>query len=101
MENPTVQDIFHSFYLKYLDRYTPSAEQAKVSHCIMNCKTGAYGANVSVCEDCGHLQIHYNSCRKPLTVHSLLFITLVSTYTELLSVIAVLSAWMKTLSHTM
>lgn len=37
MENPTVQDIFHSFYLKYLDRYTPSAEQAKVSHCIMNC----------------------------------------------------------------
>lgn len=50
MENPTVQDIFHSFYLKYLDRYTPSAEQAKVSHCIMNCKTGAYGANVSVCE---------------------------------------------------
>jgi len=63
MENPTVQDIFHSFYLKYLDRYTPSAEQAKVSHCIMNCKTGAYGANVSVCEDCGHLQIHYNSCR--------------------------------------
>lgn len=24
MENPTVQDIFHSFYLKYLDRYTPS-----------------------------------------------------------------------------
>ena len=63
MENPTVQDIFHSFYLKYLDRYTPSAEQAKVSHSIMNCKTGAYGANVSVCEDCGHLQIHYNSCR--------------------------------------
>ena len=61
MENPTVQDIFHSFYLKYLDRYTPSAEQTKVSHCIMNCKTGAYGANVSVCEDCGHLQIHYLS----------------------------------------
>lgn len=29
----------------------------------MNCKTGAYGANVSVREDCGHLQIHYNSCR--------------------------------------
>lgn len=32
MENPTVQDIFHSFYLKYLDRYTPSAEQAKKFH---------------------------------------------------------------------
>ena len=43
----------------------------------------------------------FHTVRKPLTVHSLLFITLVSTYTELLSVIAVLSAWMKTLSHTM
>ena len=30
MENPTVQDIFHSFYLKYLDRYTPSAEQVHI-----------------------------------------------------------------------
>ncbi|MFQ7353977.1 MAG: transposase zinc-binding domain-containing protein [Coprococcus phoceensis] len=29
----------------------------------MNCKTGAYGANVSVCEDCSAVQIHYNSCR--------------------------------------
>lgn len=47
MENPTVQDIFHYFYPKYLDRYTPSPEQAKVSHCIMNCKTGAYGANTN------------------------------------------------------
>lgn len=25
--------------------------------------TGAYGANVQFCEDCGHPQIHYNSCR--------------------------------------
>ena len=35
----------------------------KVAHNIMNCKTGAYGANVCVCEDCGFVQIHYNSCR--------------------------------------
>ena len=63
MSKPTVQDIFLQFYPEYLDRYTPSATQAKVANCIMNCKTGAYGANVSICEDCGHLQIHYNSCR--------------------------------------
>lgn len=30
---------------------------------IINCKTDAYGANVSICEDCGSIQIHYNSCR--------------------------------------
>ena len=63
MERPTVQDIFLRFYPKYLDKHTPSPQQSKVANCIINCKTGAYGANVSVCEDCGHLQIHYNSCR--------------------------------------
>ena len=63
MSKPTIQDIFLKFYPKYLEKYTPSPEQAKVANCIINCKTGAYGANVSICEDCGHLQIHYNSCR--------------------------------------
>lgn len=59
MDKPTVQDIFHRFYPAYLDQYSPSPVQAKVAHNIMNCKTGAYGANVCVCEDCGFVQIHY------------------------------------------
>ena len=63
MDKPTVRDIFLRFYPEYLDKYTPSTQQSKVANCIINCKTGAYGANVSMCEDCGHLQIHYNSCR--------------------------------------
>ena len=63
MSKPTIQDIFLRFYPQYLDRYTPSPLQSKVANCIINCKTGAYGANISMCEDCGHLQIHYNSCR--------------------------------------
>ena len=63
MSKPTVQDIFHRFYPAYLDRYSPSSVQAKAARNIMNCKTGAYGANVCVCEDCGAIQIHYNSCR--------------------------------------
>ena len=63
MSKPTIQDIFLHFYPRYLEKYAPSPQQAKVAHCIINCKTGAYGANVSMCEDCGHLQIHYNSCR--------------------------------------
>ena len=33
MDKPTVQDIFHRFYPKYLDKYTPSSQQAKVAHC--------------------------------------------------------------------
>ena len=62
-DKPTVQDIFHRFYPDYLDKYSPSPVQMKVAYCIINCKTGAYGANISICEDCGHPQIHYNSCR--------------------------------------
>ena len=61
MNKPTVQDIFMRFYPKYLEKYTPSPIQHKVSNGIINCKTGAYGANISVCEDCGSIQIHYNS----------------------------------------
>lgn len=63
MDKPIVQDIFNRFYPGYLERHTPSPEQTKAATCIMNCKTGAYGANVDVCEDCGCIQIHYNSCR--------------------------------------
>ena len=29
----------------------------------MNCKTGAFGVNVAVCEECGCISVHYNSCR--------------------------------------
>ena len=63
MNDLTVQDVFSHFYPTYLEQYTPSAVQAKTANCILNCKTGAYGANVSVCEECGSVKIHYNSCR--------------------------------------
>ena len=63
MTKPTVQDIFHRFYPRYLEHYSPSSQQSKVAHCIINCKTGAYGTNVSICEDCGQFEVHYNSCR--------------------------------------
>lgn len=63
MSKPSIQDIFHRFYPAYLEKYTPSVMQAKTARNIINCKTGSYGANVSICEDCGSIQIHYNSCR--------------------------------------
>lgn len=63
MNKPTVQDIFLRFYPDYLKEYSPSYEQNKVAINIMNCRTGAYGANLSICEECGCFQLHYNSCR--------------------------------------
>lgn len=63
MSKPSVQDIFFRFYPAYLDQYIPSPVQAKAANSIINCKTARMGANVQVCEDCGCISIHYNSCR--------------------------------------
>jgi len=63
MSNITVQDIFTLFYPDYLAKYNPSPVQSKVAINIINCKTGAYGSNTSVCADCGIIKTHYNSCR--------------------------------------
>lgn len=61
--NPTIQDVLRQFYSRYLEKYTPGVRQAKTAVHILNCKTGAYGVNVSRCSQCGHVQIHNNSCR--------------------------------------
>jgi len=63
MSKLTVQDVFSRFYPQYLEKYSPSEQQKKVARCILNCKTGELGSNLSVCDNCGHVQIHYNSCR--------------------------------------
>ena len=62
-DKPTVQDVLRQFYPGYLEKYIPNARQAKAAVHILNCKTGAYGVNVSRCNQCGHIQIHNNSCR--------------------------------------
>ena len=63
INNPTMQDVLRQFYPEYLKVYTPNERQAKAVHHILNCKTGAYGANISKCNTCGHIQYHNNSCR--------------------------------------
>ena len=62
-DSPTMQDVLQRFYPGYLDSYVPNAQQDKVVRHILNCKTGAYGVNVSRCISCGHVQFHNNSCR--------------------------------------
>jgi len=64
MKRPcTIQDVFDRFYPDYEKSHALSAPQRKAAFHIMNCKTGAFGFNTSVCEDCGHISVHYNSCR--------------------------------------
>lgn len=59
----TIQDVFHRFYPSFESTHSISPAQRKAAYHIMNCKTGAFGVNVSVCEDCGYMSVHYNSCR--------------------------------------
>ena len=59
----TIQDVFLRFFPAYTDTHPLSDVQKKAAHCIMNCKTGAFGMNISVCEECGTIRIHNNSCR--------------------------------------
>lgn len=40
-----------------------SEVQRKASLAILNCKSGKLGYNVSQCTDCGHTEVHNNSCR--------------------------------------
>ena len=40
-----------------------SLHQLKVMTAIETCRTAALGGHVEACEDCGHWQIAYNSCR--------------------------------------
>ena len=61
--NYTIQDVFNRFYPDYEKTHTLSGVQKKTVYHIMNCKTGAFGVNVSVCEECGCISFHYNSCR--------------------------------------
>lgn len=62
-DNLTVQDVLRQFYPAYLDTYTPNPQQARAAYHILNCKTGAFGSNISRCGKCGHIQYHHNSCR--------------------------------------
>jgi hypothetical protein len=40
-----------------------SLSQLQVMSAIVSCRTAALGGHVTRCEDCGHTQIAYNSCR--------------------------------------
>lgn len=58
-----IQDAFIKFYPGCTEKYTPSLQQRKAASSIMNCRTAALGANTYVCDECSHIEVHYNSCR--------------------------------------
>ncbi|MBQ5558303.1 MAG: IS91 family transposase [Lachnospiraceae bacterium] len=63
MSRSKIQQIFDYSWNDYLFNHNLSSEQERVGYSIMNCKTKKMGYNVSTCSDCGHTEIHNNSCR--------------------------------------
>jgi hypothetical protein len=62
---PEVADVFRCHVDSYLQTYgcSMSKEQRKVIKDITSCRTATLGGHLSRCEQCGHQEIYYNSCR--------------------------------------
>ena len=58
-----VADIFRQYFDDYKKKYKTPVNIKKIVRDIVTCRTAALGGHVEICEDCGHLQISYNSCR--------------------------------------
>ena len=44
-------------------QYQPTPVQDRAAHNIIQCKTGALRCNICICDDCGHIETHHNSCK--------------------------------------
>ena len=58
-----VADIFREQEENLLNSGKLSPEQAKAVYSIINCRTETYGYHAEVCDECGFIDIGYNSCR--------------------------------------
>lgn len=58
-----IRELFRLSFDDYLRKHPVSNEQRRAALAIRDCKTGRLGFNSSVCEECGHVEIHSSSCR--------------------------------------
>jgi hypothetical protein len=59
----TLAQVFETFGAEYLNARGVSAPQAKVLRAVRNCRTAALGGHCLACDDCGHREYVYHSCR--------------------------------------
>jgi hypothetical protein len=60
-----VADIVHQYGAAFLAHYgaTLSSEQHRALRAIARCRTAALGGHKAQCDQCGHEELSYNSCR--------------------------------------
>lgn len=60
---PELADVFRSHAEEYLAEHSASSKQRRVIRDVMRCKTAALGGHKAKCDQCGHEEFFYNSCR--------------------------------------
>lgn len=64
MSDYKIRQIFEQSYEAFsAPGHYQSDVQRKAARAILNCKSGRLGVNLSQCADCGHVEVHNNSCR--------------------------------------
>lgn len=64
MNRSKMQQIWDFSYTDYCNSGSFQSDiQKKTSKAIMDCKSGKIGYSISECTECGHIEIHNNSCR--------------------------------------
>lgn len=58
-----VADIFNLYGEEYRQSHKLTTDQLNVMYAICHCRTAAYGFHADVCDNCGHIETAYNSCR--------------------------------------
>jgi hypothetical protein len=58
-----IAEIFRHYDAQYREAHSPTVEQLSAMHAIENCRTSVYGFHADVCDECGHIERAYNSCR--------------------------------------
>jgi hypothetical protein len=62
-DSPTVGNIFREFGPSFRDTHRLHPRQHKVMYDIEHCRRGEFGTHWEICDNCGHLEKGYNSCR--------------------------------------
>jgi len=58
-----VATIFREYGDDFMDNHQLCINQMKAFNAICNCRTSVMGGHVDRCDQCGHQQVSYNSCR--------------------------------------
>ena len=58
-----VADIFNLYGEEYRKNHKLTTDQLNVMYAIEHCRTAEYGFHADVCDNCGHIERAYNSCR--------------------------------------